>query len=418
MTMNAGSPPSDLNRQILDEASTWFVEFRVGDLDVHGRAEFDRWLRQSPEHIRAYLEIAGVYHNLSELSDEQVANLCELASRAPDDQNVVRLEPNDVGDPSIMRMPGSPALTRRASNEHSTVNASMATVSLRSRPKAARWLSISASLAAAVAAGIAFWIVLPKYASYSTGVGENRTITMSDGSMITLNALTTIRVRYTKTQRLIDLLSGQAFFQVIQDKNRPLVVRSGFAVVRDVGTQFDVDRTAESTTVTVVEGSVTLYSANAASSVVATEHDFEPQSSPDGVAMPARGSRAASRVSHSSVPPEPQGASGSPGILLAAGEQAVVSEHQISTQAHANVSAATSWLEHRFIFDGSHLSDVVDQFNRYNAKQIIIDNAALGNLRISGVYSSTDPNSFLRFLRAQPGIEVIQVDGQFHIAKK
>lgn len=415
MTMNANSMPPDLNRQILEEASAWFVDFRVGDVDVECRAEFDRWLRQSPEHIRAYLEIARAYHSLSELSAEQVAKLSELTSLAPGDQNVVRLEPNAPHDPATNPTSRSAASTRGATGKRSSASA-IGDVSSRSRPKIGRW--ISASMAAAAAAGVIAWIALPRY-SYSTGIGESRTITMTDGSMITLNALSEIRVRYTKTARLIDLRAGQAFFQVAENKDRPFIVRSGFAVVKDVGTQFDVDRAAKSTTVTVVEGRVALYSADEASSAFSTQEELGPGVSPDGASAVTRTPQSTSRVaSGSSVPPDPQASGGSSGILLAAGEQAVVSEHEISTQIHANVSAATSWLKHRFVFDGSHLSDVVDQFNRYNARQIVIDSAALNDVRISGIYSSTDPNSFLRFLRAQPGIEVTQVDGAFHIAKK
>src|ERR1700678_2556678 len=49
------------NRQIVDEACEWFVEFRVGDVDAAARERFDEWLRRSPEHIRAYIEIARTY---------------------------------------------------------------------------------------------------------------------------------------------------------------------------------------------------------------------------------------------------------------------------------------------------------------------------------------------------------------------
>lgn len=415
MTINANSTPPDLNRQILDEASAWFVEFRVGDADVECRAEFDRWLRQSPEHIRAYLEIARAYHSLSELSAEQVSKLSELMSLAPRDQNVVRLEPNAPCDVVTNRTPRSAALARGAAEKRSSASA-ISDVSGRSRPKIGRW--VSASIAASAAAGLLVWITLPKYSTYATGIGESRTITMADGSLITLNALTEMRVRYTKTARVIDLLAGQAFFQVAENKDRPFVVRSGFAVVKDVGTQFDVDRAAKSTTVTVVEGRVALYSADEASSVFSTQPDLEPGVGPDGASVAARAPASASQPKGSSMPPEPRASGGAPGILLAAGEQAVVSAHEISTQTRANIGAATSWLKHRFIFDGSHLSDVVDQFNRYNARQIVIDSPALDDFRISGVYSSTDPDSFLRFLRAQPGIEVTQMDGAFHIAKK
>lgn len=373
MNVNADSPLPKLNRQILDEASAWFVEFRVGDADADSRTEFDRWLRQSPEHIRAYLEIARAYHELSALGGEQIANLSELISLAQRDRNVIRLEPKAPDEPV----------------EPSTVSESASGVRRMSRRNLGRL--VPASFAAAVVAGLVVWVTLPKYPTYSTGVGENRTIAMPDGSSITLNAVTEIRVRYEKTERVIDLVSGQAFFQVTANKHRPFVVRSGFAVVRDVGTQFDVDRTAGSTTVTVVEGVVALYRDRAGSS----------------------------RRNGSSLSPEsPQDSGRSPTVLLAAGEQAVVSEHEISTQTHANIGVATSWLKHRFIFDGSLLSDVVDQFNRYNSRQIIIDSAALDSLRISGVYSSTDPDSFLRFLGAQPGIEVTQVDGAIHIDRK
>src|ERR1700722_13443867 len=55
---------SALNSQILDEASEWFVDFRVGDVDATARERFDEWLRRSPEHIRAYIDIARTYVEL------------------------------------------------------------------------------------------------------------------------------------------------------------------------------------------------------------------------------------------------------------------------------------------------------------------------------------------------------------------
>src|SRR5258707_920420 len=49
---------------IIAEASSWFIEFRAGDVDGDARARFIEWLRRSPEHIHAYLEIAGVWAEL------------------------------------------------------------------------------------------------------------------------------------------------------------------------------------------------------------------------------------------------------------------------------------------------------------------------------------------------------------------
>jgi len=50
---------SHFNTQIYEEACAWFVECRSGDLDAAARTEFDRWLRKSPEHLSAYVEIAA-----------------------------------------------------------------------------------------------------------------------------------------------------------------------------------------------------------------------------------------------------------------------------------------------------------------------------------------------------------------------
>src|ERR1700692_4186102 len=81
-----------LNRQILDEASAWFVDFRVGDFDSIARERFDQWLRQSPEHIRAYMEIAKTYVELPTLSPERKIDIQELIAYARSAGNVVPFE--------------------------------------------------------------------------------------------------------------------------------------------------------------------------------------------------------------------------------------------------------------------------------------------------------------------------------------
>src|ERR1700676_5433159 len=87
--MKTKQPKPKLNRQILDEASTWFVDFRVGDLDLIARERFDQWLRQSPEHIRAYMEIAKTYVDLPALKSERKIDVQELIAYARSDGNVV-----------------------------------------------------------------------------------------------------------------------------------------------------------------------------------------------------------------------------------------------------------------------------------------------------------------------------------------
>jgi transmembrane sensor len=101
--------------------------------------------------------------------------------------------------------------------------------------------------------------------------------------------------------------------------------------------------------------------------------------------------------------------SGSGAVFLSAGEQVTVTPTQIlPAPAHADIAATTAWIQRRLIFDGSRLSDVVQEFNRYNRRQIIVAGAELSDFHVSGVYSSSDPASLIRFLRDQPGVKITE----------
>ena len=103
---------------------------------------------------------------------------------------------------------------------------------------------------------------------------------------------------------------------------------------------------------------------------------------------------------------------------MSAGEQLTVTDHADAAPAPADVAVAIAWVQHRLIFDASRLNDVVDDFNRYNPRQIIIEDRTLDDFHVSGVYSSTDPASLLRFLRSQSHIEVIETDRDVRINRK
>src|SRR5688572_25910626 len=79
------------NQQILEEASTWFVTFRSEAGGPHARQDFQDWLKRSPEHIRAYLEIAAVYADIP--APEPGGSPADLIARARSspDSNVVAL---------------------------------------------------------------------------------------------------------------------------------------------------------------------------------------------------------------------------------------------------------------------------------------------------------------------------------------
>src|SRR5690606_28626324 len=89
-----------------------------------------------------------------------------------------------------------------------------------------------------------------------TGVGEQRTVTLEDGSRVSLNTATRLSLHFDRGVRRVRLQSGEALFEVARDPGRPFVVESGDRQVRALGTAFIVRRDAGRIAVTLMEGSV------------------------------------------------------------------------------------------------------------------------------------------------------------------
>jgi len=390
--MNAKSPKPKLNRQILDEASDWFVDFRVGDVDSTARERFDLWLRQSPEHIRAYMEIANTYVVLPGPSPTRKVDVQELIAYARSEGNVVPFD--HTGRPN-QRGEGHPLSSREQ-------RAAAKPAGERSRMRVSRRFAFAAAAALLVATASTWFIT--QWNTYATDIGERRSITLADGSTIELNARSRVRVKFSKLERDVELVEGQALFGVAHDASRPFIVSAGNTAVRAVGTQFDVYRKRSSITVTVVEGRVAV---------------FGPAQPVALNPSPTTGEGSAPRVREGRASPsyaeDPRSAGE---VFVSAGEQVTVTERPMPAPKRANVAAATAWTQHQLVFDGSPLSDVVDGFNRYNTRQIVIEDPALDDFHVSGVYSSTDPASLMRFLRQQPGIDVIETDEGVRITRK
>src|SRR5690606_21686104 len=98
--------------------------------------------------------------------------------------------------------------------------------------------------------------------TYSTGVGEQRIVKLTDGSIVTLNTRSRAFVRFADDVREVELIEGEALFQVEHDAHRPFRVAAGSVLVEAIGTQFNVLRQT-ATTVSVVEGAVKVASVEA-----------------------------------------------------------------------------------------------------------------------------------------------------------
>jgi transmembrane sensor len=401
------------NRQIVDEASEWFVDFRVGDVDSTARERFDEWLRRSPEHIRAYIEIARTYVEMPNPHGTKPLDVDALIAYAHSGENVVPFHDARNAQPN-------PPRAMVAETNHREIEPKRAgrTPLVRRRTLAA------ASCALVLLVASAVWWNIVRFPSYTTDIGERRSITLADGSTVDLNARSRLRIEFTKGERRVLLLDGQALFQVSKDKNRPFIVSSGNATVRAVGTQFDVNRKASGTTVTVLEGRVAVYSSTHVDPFTPAPAAAPPigvgsRSAPGHSAGAPLASKSPLSGSAPHLPSNPPGLadpSGSAAIFLSAGEQVTVTPAAVvPAPVHADIGATTAWMERRLIFEGSKLSDVVQEFNRYNKRQLVIEGRELSDFHVSGVYSSTDPASLIRFLHDQPGIKIREEENQIVI---
>ena len=101
--MKSKTPPSKVNRLILEEASEWFVDFRVGDVDDRARERFDEWVRRSPEHIRAYMEIARTYVELPLTKLAGKIDVDSLIAYAHSGENIVPFNDASIAQPNAPR---------------------------------------------------------------------------------------------------------------------------------------------------------------------------------------------------------------------------------------------------------------------------------------------------------------------------
>jgi len=258
-----------------------------------------------------------------------------------------------------------------------------------------RWVA-SLLIVCVGAAGVA-WVELQR-GLYTTDIGEQRSITLDDGSTVELNAKSRIRVRFTDQAREVDLIAGQALFYVAKDNARAFVVRSGAARVRAVGTEFDVYRRRSGTTVSVLEGQVAVFLNDSSAGSLTF-----PETSGAGTARSARSSNAVG---------------GGTRLLVSAGEQVVLTAQSAARLNAPDVAVATAWTQRQIVFQGSPLSDVVEEFNRYNRKQMVIDDENSAAHSGQRSLSSTEPASLLRFLREQVQLTVTERDGQLAISRK
>lgn len=373
---------------IAEEAAAWFVEFQGQPPGRSTKRRFVGWLTESPVHIEEYLAVAKVFGALQHVDPKGDIDAEVIAQ-----ETVVRLH-EDVDEPGRVRQKfrngtGVPT-TREALDQQDGIGnldqPKRGRGSVRERTGAGlaqvarqRFWASAATLTLAIAA-VALYIQGMGPDTYATRLGEQRSVLLDDGSVISLNTSTRIEVAYTEDARQVRLIQGEALFDVEKDVTRPFLVKTQAAVIRVTGTQFNVYDKDDSTAVTVLEGQVEV-----------APRDVEPRAPATAQSTGSSGDSAGAVA------------------RLTAGNQALVrrGSAEIETVAVASPEAVTAWTERRLVFDATPLSEIVQQFNRYNRKKLVLEDPTLASLELSGVFDSNDPESLVLFLKRISDVEAV-----------
>lgn len=226
-------------------------------------------------------------------------------------------------------------------------------------------------------------IALDRYVGhYETGIGEQSTAMLPDGSSVALNTNSAIDVLYSSTERRIVMSRGEALYQVVKDPARPFNVHADGHVVQAVGTAFDVHLKAKRVEVTVTKGVVKVW--------------FAP--------MPAVDSNHSAGVE---MPPEE--------VVLRVGDSAAFVPNQFSVDAirkldRHDMEMKLSWKDGMLAFENQPLSDVLDEVSRYTPIEIVAS-AAVRDVKVGGYFKAGDIDGLLVALKNNFDIDAERISG-------
>jgi transmembrane sensor len=220
------------------------------------------------------------------------------------------------------------------------------------------WRAIAAVVSLLILAPVigAVWYQFrePAEVRFQTAHGEQRVIVLPDGSRMSLDALTDVRVRYTPDIRNMELISGRANFEVAKDVTRPLKVRAGPRTVTALGTVFTVERESRNVVVTLLEG---------------------------GVAVTSRDRP----NSHFEMRPRQ--------------ELRMTDSGEVALRDGIDPNQALAWREGKLVFEDEPLHNVVARMNNYGSTSIVVVGKA-NELRVGGVFKAGDTNAFVDAMKS------------------
>lgn len=225
-----------------------------------------------------------------------------------------------------------------------------------SPPSRKPWTILYAAVAAfaliAIGGGIAgYQLLTPDGRTFATPVGGHMTVKLADGSVIELNTDSALHTDFTPEKRAVQLLKGEAYFQIEHNAQRPFSVTVGDHRIVDLGTKFFVRKSPQQLDVALVEGKARLESTDSASNTRPT------------VLMP--GDFAVATATSIGVSRKPV--------------------HELTDDL--------AWRNGMLVFHNARLVDAAAEFNRYGDTKLVISDSA-AKLTINGAFPTNGAGDF------------------------
>ncbi len=325
------------------EAADWLAKLDRGDLTAEEKAAFRRWLSEDPRNKDAIKDAASLWFGLN----EPLSRLGAMDVRA------------DLGvkdDLSPLAAFGG-AFAR-----------------LRTAAFAGVFFMVGVAVAA--------FVIINNQPSvvdgyYATTIGETKRVALEDGSDVHLNTNSIVEQSFSRKERAVRLVAGEAIFDVAHDEKRPFVVYAADGVIRAIGTRFAVRMADDRVSVTVTEGRVAFQQRTEA---IAGDDDAAPS------------------AAQKTFP-----------VIVGKGEAAEISQNKTGTPPQAvsagELAQRLSWAQGKLIFYDKDLQTVVDEVSRYTVVEILILDEALKTEKISGILEIGDVDMMLDGIEGALGVE-------------
>lgn len=363
------------NEALRETAASWYDRLDRDKVSDETKTAFALWLAESPEHLAAFQELDRTWYTL-----KSVAHAPQILA---------------------LRHETALRLTRRTSSRIRPLMWATAVVAIILGLSLVGWSTILTGDPGS------FRKLLDVFHThgdgpYSTRTGERLTVTLKDGSQLTLDTQTELEVAFTQAERVVHIARGQALFEVAKDHGRPFVVTAYNRRFVAVGTAFDVRLDGAQINVTMIEGTVRVERAT----------DARATADPTPVATPAAtrstGSNQKASIAHTESDPP---ANPTPVVtILTAGEQLTVDNESEDHVRPADPERVISWSRGRVIFENTRLADAVAEINRYSDTKIKLTDPALADLRLSGGFSTGRPTVFVEAITTYYPIQIAKAD--------